>query len=114
MASVRYEILDLLTEDNYGPWELLIQVEHPRDVVTAELEILLRVGAVEWMSRDGFRGETRAATPAEYPSIHAEATWVPSELEENQLLVGITEIGMNEYSKLMRSEFDWPPQTQVD
>jgi len=112
MSSVRYEILDLLTEDDYGPWEVLVQVEHSRAEIVGELEKLIARRAVEWALRDGYNGATRTLSENERPSLLSDGTWVASEFEDPQLLMRITDLGLEEHSKLMRIEFDWPPRPE--
>lgn len=108
MPSVRYEILDLLTEDWYAPWELLVQVEKSHDEILAGLDSLLEAGAVEWFARDGIRAPVKIIEASKLPALSSDLTWQPMGDDERQVLVGITPSGLREFSLLMKAEFDWP------
>ena len=99
MGGVEQEILGLLTEDLYGPWELAIQVPVARPVLIDAIHRLIDQHLAEWFVRasDSASGVTVSESGDRAPQLTEESTWAAPPLESRQFLLGITEAGRSAY-----------------
>jgi len=77
MDDVEIEVLSLVTEDYYGPWELAVQVPVGRDRLVRAIEGLMGSGLVTWFSRSSDTAEAvhvRRHTP-EPPELTDDSLW---------------------------------------
>ena len=108
MASTRYEVLDLLVEDLYAPWEIRVQVDAPFGEIATVLQALIDAGEARWFARENDAAEAVEVESARGPSLGSDLTWEVPSIGQVIYLVGITESGLASYRMLMTSEFDWP------
>jgi len=99
MESTTYEVLSLLTEDLFGPWEIAIQVPVERKQLKQAIEALLRGGLAEWFTRDDDSAPAVALsqTAVGEPDLTDEQAWSPPALTSRQWLLGATPAGEEVY-----------------
>lgn len=96
MEEIKYNILDLLFEDYYAPWELEVQLA-ARSVLIPAIEELAGKGLVEWYFRNRDLGTSETlpwsqlAVPA--PQLSEPYAWEGSPPESPQILLGLTAKG---------------------
>jgi hypothetical protein len=95
MDATKREILGLLVEDFYSPWEIALQVPVGRGVLTRTIARLLADGLAAWYARvsDSALAVAVAELPTSVPDLGDDATWVAADLDAPQLLIGITPEG---------------------
>jgi hypothetical protein len=98
MDNASQEVLSLLTEDFYSPWEIAIQVPIGRDELGRVIDRLLADGLAEWFRRDS---DSASAVPwpsqLVKPDLSSEQTWEAADLADPQILLGITDKGSGVY-----------------
>lgn len=99
MDRVIREVLGLLVEDYYGPWEIAIQVPADRQVLARTLGRLIDDGLVEWYVRES---DSASAVPMTQTRIHDpeladDATWEAPALTARSFLLGPTQVGEDLY-----------------
>jgi hypothetical protein len=92
------EVLSLLTEDFYSPWEIAIQVAVGRGDLEQVIRRLLADGFAEWFRRDDDSAPA-VHWPSEVaePDLPASQTWEAAGLADPQILLGITDAGTSAY-----------------
>lgn len=99
MDATTREVLSLLVEDFYSPWEIAVQVPVGRELLTRVIERLIEEGLAMWYVRvsDSAPAVALAELPMPTPDLADDATWVAAELESQQLLIGVTPDGEAAY-----------------
>jgi hypothetical protein len=96
MDEITYSILDLFSEDYYGPWELEVQLT-TRSLLIPALGELIGQGLVEWYFRENDLRvpETRpwSELDAPAPRLSDPSTWEGRAPESPQILLGLTAKG---------------------
>jgi hypothetical protein len=98
VSATAREILSLLTEDLYSPWEIAVQVPADRNELQRTIDQLLANGLAEWFRREDDRA-LAVAWPEQLPTpnLGADDTWAAADLTEPQILLGITDEGAEVY-----------------
>ncbi|MHB1597235.1 MAG: hypothetical protein ACYCO9_23115 [Streptosporangiaceae bacterium] len=99
MDATTREVLSLLVEDFYSPWEIAVQVPVGRETLARVIECLIEEGLAMWYVRasDSAPAIALAELPMQTPDLADEATWVAADLESRQLLIGVTPDGEAAY-----------------
>ncbi|MDQ1748701.1 MAG: hypothetical protein QOD07_2964 [Frankiaceae bacterium] len=99
MTPVEQEVLSLLTEDYYGPWEIAVQVPVERGRIISAIENLLNGGLVEWFGRpdDSAAAVRLRQVGGIAPDLSDDAAWTAPSPNSPQLLLGITDEGKRAY-----------------
>lgn len=99
MADTVDQVLDLLTEDYYGAWEIAIQVPAERGLLVAAIDTLMGHGFVEWFLRaaDAAEAVRLAETAGNAPNLNDDLVWTAPSINSPQLLLGATDAGREAY-----------------
>jgi hypothetical protein len=93
------EMLSLVTEDFYSPWEIAIQVPVGRPGLERVIGSLLQAGFAEWFMRtdDSAVAVAWSKLSSPTPDLADDRTWRAADLSEQQILLGITDAGREAY-----------------
>ena len=99
MTELENELLDLLTEDYYGLWEVEVQLPVGRDRVRETIASLLHQGLAEWFVREDDAAVAVALSElAEpLPNLEEPTAWAVPAKRERQYLLAATEAGEDAY-----------------
>ncbi len=99
MDSTSREVLSLLTEDFYSPWEIAVQVPVARQLLASAIEDLVGQGLAEWFirSNDSAPAVALSQLASAPPDLADDATWMAADLGSRQLLLGVTSAGKEAY-----------------
>jgi hypothetical protein len=93
------EVLGLLAEDVYTPWEVAAQVPAGRPELEQAIGSLLQAGLAEWFMRtdDSAKPVAWSELRLPEPDLADGRTWALPALGERQILLGITDAGDEAY-----------------
>jgi hypothetical protein len=112
VVSLRYEIVELLAEDLYAPWELRAHIPTHWHWLNGTLTELIEQGHVEWCSRDN-DGILRPLPLSERPSLASDSTWEVPQAQQHAILLGLSPTGVALVDELRPVEFPyWRPPEQ--
>jgi len=99
MDETTREVLSLLTEDLYSPWEIALWVPVGRETLAQVIAGMIRQGLAEWFFRahDSAPAVGWTTVGAPPPDLGDDATWTAADLASPQLLLGITDAGKTAY-----------------
>ncbi|MFY9888596.1 MAG: hypothetical protein WAK71_09835 [Streptosporangiaceae bacterium] len=97
--DIEREVLSLLAEDYYSPWEIAIQVPVRRQDLGRVIARLIQAGLAEWFARSEDSAPAIAWSDLSLPTpdLADDQTWEAAALRERQILVGITDAGKKAY-----------------